>query len=105
MEQRGLFEQLYPASPGFKSGGTSRAAAEAMKPRAGTLRDRALALLKDAALTADEVAWKLNRSVLSVRPRLSELVAKGLIHDTGRTRPNASGVQASVWRAVGGSNG
>lgn len=100
MEQLGLFDQRYPKVPGHKVGGTSRAAAEKIKPRAPTLRDAVLSLMSDAALTADECASKLNKSVLSVRPRLSELFAMGKIFDTGRTRRNESGVSAVVWRAV-----
>ncbi len=89
----------YPSQPGFKRSGTSRAAAEKIAPRAPTLRDMALRLMMDAALTADEVAAKLGKSVLSIRPRLSELNRMGLIYDTGRTRKNESGVSATIWRA------
>lgn len=99
--QLGLpFDVKYPEVPGAKTGGTSRAAAEKIRPRAVTLRELVYGLLKDASLTADEAAAKLNKSVLSVRPRLSELLAMGKIYDTGRTRKNESGVAASVWRAV-----
>lgn len=94
------FDAPYPKNPGWKKRGTSKRAAEAVKPRAPTLRDQVLGLLRDASLTADEAAAALNKSVLSVRPRLSELLALGKIHDTGRTRANESGVQATVWRAV-----
>jgi len=37
---------------------------------------------------------------LSIRPRLTELLALGKIADTGETRTNASGKKATVWRAV-----
>lgn len=102
MDQPGLFDQPYPASPGYKTGGTSRAAAEAVKPRALTLRERVLDLLKAAPLTADQCAAKLGKSVLSIRPRLSELVAQEKIYDTGKTSRNDSGVAATVWKAVPG---
>lgn len=87
----------YPASPGAKVPGPSTEAA----PTAGeaaTLRESALALLRRHALTADEVAQALGRSVLSVRPRITELVARGLIEDSGVRRYNASGKRATVWR-------
>lgn len=100
MNQLGLFDRPYPSSPGFKAEGTSRAAAEAISPRAPTLRDRALALLKMTPLTADEIAAKLDESVLSVRPRVAELKRMGKIEDTGRTRFNASHVRATVWKSV-----
>lgn len=102
MNQPGLFDAPYPASPGYKAHGTSRAAAESVKPRAATLRDKALALLKDASLTADEVAAKLGETVLAIRPRITELKRMGEIEDTGRVRRNASGVMASVWKIASG---
>jgi hypothetical protein len=98
LHQPDLFK--YPIQPGHKAGGTSCAAAEAIAPRAPTLRDQVHALLKNAALTADEAAARLDKSILSIRPRLSELLAQGKIQDTGKTRRNSSGVQATVWKAV-----
>lgn len=91
---------IYPHAPGFKRQGTSAEAAKAVKSRAATLRDEVLQVLARAALTADEVAERLGESVLSVRPRLSELSARGLIAETGARRQNASGKMASVWRAA-----
>lgn len=103
MEQTDLFSYVpppsYPETPGYKEGGTSREAAESIIEDAATLRGRALDLLKGEALTADEVAARLNRSILSVRPRISELRAKGLVENTGERRVNVSGKQAAVWRA------
>jgi hypothetical protein len=92
--------RIYPNAPGFKTGGTSRAAAERVRPRAVTLRDMVYGLLKVEALSADQCAAKLDKSVLSIRPRLSELLAQGKIYDTGRTRKNESGISAVVWRAL-----
>lgn len=98
--QPGLFDQPYPHTPGHKRSGTSAAAAEAVKPRAKSLRDQVLELLKSASLSADECAAALGKSVLSIRPRLSELLAQQKIYDTGSTRKNASGIKAVVWRAL-----
>lgn len=71
-----------------------------MAPRAQPLRAQVLAVLRDGSLTADECAAVLHKSVLSIRPRVTELVRLGLIADTGRTRKNQSGINATVWRAV-----
>lgn len=93
----------YPASPGFKAEGTSKAAAESMKPTAATLRATCLGWLHywpDQGRTADECAEEMGESVLSVRPRFSELHALGLIVDTGQRRPNKSGRNAVVWKAA-----
>ena len=90
----------YPSNPGFKKHGTSQEAAEAVAPRARLLRDKVLSALKRTAMTADEVATYLDESVLSVRPRLSELSKKGLIIETGERRKNESGKAAAVWRGL-----
>lgn len=90
----------YPDSPGYKEPTTSKAAAIAEASRSETLRERVYNLLCRMELTADECAENLRESILSVRPRLSELRLKGRIQQTGRTRHNASGHRAIVWRGV-----
>jgi len=90
----------YPDAPGYKRGGTSKAAADSMREKAPTLRDMVLAELSQANATADECAAAMGLSLLSVRPRFTELLALGKIADTGMTRRNQSGKKATVWRAV-----
>lgn len=93
----------YPAIPGSKVGGTSSAAARAIKPGAAQLRKLALADVIGAGIggtTTDETAQRLGRSILSIRPRFSELLANGLIKKTGLRRTNESGMSATVWRAT-----
>lgn len=91
---------VYPDTPGFKADGPSAEAADHAASAAATLRAQALALLRTRSLTADEIAAALGRSVLSVRPRISELVTLGQVEDTGERRRNRSGRRASVWRTV-----
>lgn len=98
MTQPDLF--AYPRAPGFKAPGPSQEAAEAIKPTAATLRAHALAVIERGPATADEVAAAMRASILSIRPRLSELRATGAIVDTGERRENASGKRATVWRAA-----
>lgn len=103
IEQPNLFDRAaagYPNAPGFKARPTSQAAAKAMAPRAPTLRDKCLAVLKSASLTADEVSERLGITVLSGRPRVAELARMCLIKDTGETRINDSGKAAIVWSAT-----
>ena len=90
----------YPVSPGYQDRDTSKAAASDMKPTAATLRAQCLAVLRSnhvLSLTADEVALWLGLSVLSIRPRISELAMTGKIKDTGNRRKNDSGRSAIVW--------
>lgn len=93
-------DEKYPHRPGWKKVGTSSEAANSMKSRAATLRDAVMRALSSAAMTADEVARQLGESVLSVRPRLSELAAMRAIKETGERRSNDSGKFASVWKAA-----
>lgn len=102
MNQPSLFDPPYAESPGFKASGTSRDAARAMKRRDKPLREQALSLFQKGAYTADDVAAILGETVLSIRPRVAQLHKLGLIKDTGLTRQNASGLQATVWKSVPG---
>lgn len=91
----------YPHRPGAQDRDTSREAAEVAAETAPQLRGRALAVVeKSNGLTADEVAGKLGLSILSIRPRLTELSRLGKVRDSGQRRPNASGRNAIVWAPV-----
>lgn len=92
--------RTYPVVPGFKRSVTSHEAARAVSGRAQVLRERCLDVLKREALTADEVADRLGEDWWSIRPRISELAADGLVAETGERRKNASGHSAMVWRAA-----
>lgn len=94
----------YPDAPGTKAGApeTSRIAAARVAADATVMRQKCLDVLSrhPDGLTADEVAAALNLSVLSIRPRMSELRQMNRIQDSGQRRKNASGHSAAVWRAV-----
>jgi DNA-binding transcriptional ArsR family regulator len=93
-----LFDN-YPNKPGWKITDTSRDAAQDMDMSARTIRARVLTQLEACPMTADQVAEMLSLDRLSVRPRLSELRAMGLIEDTGTRDENRSGKMAIVWGA------
>lgn len=87
----------YPYTAGHRGTDTSRAAAESIP--ASLLRGKVLAeFQRRGALTADECAAGLGLSVLSVRPRVTELGNLGKLIDTKTRRQNASGRSAIVWR-------
>jgi hypothetical protein len=77
----------YPDAPGFKVSGPSEQAAEAISGTANKMR---AAVLRQFAIL----------SVLSVRPRVSELNRNGEIQQTGARRKNESGMTATVWRVA-----
>jgi predicted ArsR family transcriptional regulator len=93
------YSDKYPLVPGAKREGTSREAAEEMKASAPDLREQCLRVLKASLtpLTADEVASVLDKSPLSIRPRLSELVRLGRIKEGPTRRRNKSGKMAATW--------
>ena len=94
----------YPHAAGFKERTTSREAALKMKHRQPKLSAGVLAVLLEAGaggLTTDECAGLMGRSVLSIRPRFTELSMLGKIHRTDRRRKNESGCSAIVWVATG----
>ncbi|WP_439398478.1 hypothetical protein ACRQ5Q_14475 [Bradyrhizobium sp. PMVTL-01] len=90
----------YPNSPGYKENGTSKDAARNIESQAKRDRDEALGYIRgNPGKTADEVAEALNKSILSIRPRISELKTAGLVTKSGRGT-NASGHSAYRWRAT-----
>lgn len=93
----------YPEAPGHKEkGGTSKEAAKKVEKsgRAATLRTSVLAQYLRGDWTADEVAENLGESVLSIRPRVSELLAAGKLRKTRERRKNASGSSAAVYSYI-----
>jgi hypothetical protein len=98
----------YPDRPGWKKPGTSQDAAQAITSCAKTMRDRVLAFLTErypSSFTADQIAVGLGASILTVRPRVSELRRSDLIEPTAERRKNRSGLWAHCWRAVVRSGG
>lgn len=94
-----LFSRPLPYDAGSKvKEGPSVVAGDRIRPKTPTLREQVLTVLRRGNFTADEVAERMGKSVLAVRPRVTELGAAGAIEDTGLRRPNSSGVQATVWR-------
>jgi DNA-binding Lrp family transcriptional regulator len=94
-----MSDATHPDKPGCKAHGPSEEVAKAIAGVAVTLRDQVREVIVNcpSGITADEIAHKLNRSVLSVRPRVSELRRRGEIRQTGARGTNESGMSASVW--------
>lgn len=79
---------------------TSKAAAEAIKPTAGTLRAAVLELLKaKGPLTDEQIADALEMNPSTARPRRIELKRAGLIREAG-TAKTKSGRDAAKWEAA-----
>lgn len=95
-EQQSLFER-YPQVPGYQNRDTSKEAAERAKPTAETLRTKVYNILKVKPMSADECAAELGETVLSIRPRVTELSKLGKIKDSGKRTLNVSKRRAVVW--------
>lgn len=102
-----IAEALLPSpyrdgAPGYKEGTTSRLAAAQVR-EVDNVRCLVLQTIRAMPRTADEVAKALDISILTVRPRCSEL--RGMMAIRPRLRPNgkqerrknASGASAIVW--------
>jgi predicted ArsR family transcriptional regulator len=90
----------YPDTPGFKARETSAEAARSVGHRAAGLRAHVLASITSLPGTPEEVAARLGQPVHSIRPRFSELAAKGLIEDSGERGEAMGGKRAIRWRAA-----
>lgn len=92
-------QMTYPEAPGFKAHGTSEESARKVSSEARTLREQVLDVFRfNGDMTADECAEHMGLSILSIRPRFSELRAMGEIEDSGVRRKNVSGHRAVVWK-------
>jgi hypothetical protein len=81
---------------------TSKAAALAAEPRAGTWRAKVLEYIRGRGIegaTRDEAIAALGMNPSTLRPRWVELAEDGLIVNSGRTRPNANNLQTEVYTA------
>lgn len=79
---------------------TSRAAAAAIEPKAGTKRAKVLEYIRSCSAqgaTDEEMQQCIPMGSNTQRPRRVELVKAKLIKDSGRTRRTAGGDEAVVW--------
>lgn len=99
MKQLDIFND-YPNTPGYQNESTSKEAASEIAGISCELRSLSLAVVTKQPSTADEVAGILGRSILAIRPRLTELAEMGMVEDSGERRKNASGRSAIVWKVA-----
>ena len=91
--------------PFVKGSDTSRAAADAMRRHAPTLRQKVYDYIVsrgDYGATDDEIAVSLELRHQTASPRRRGLVIMGAVYATEERRPTRSGQTATVWRAVPG---
>ena len=100
MTQIDFLESL-PRVPFQRHSPTSRRAAHAIAPAAPTLQSQVLTFIQRNrdGVTDEEIADGLRMGGSTARPRRVELVATGLVRDSGRTRKGRAGRQMTVWIA------
>lgn len=88
------------SNTGWKGQPTSEEAAIHASITAPFLRDAIIKVMTATGrpMTADEVAKAMRLSVLSIRPRVSELAKAGRLIDAGERGRNASGRSAVRWK-------
>lgn len=92
-------ELTYPSSPGYKTGGASRQAAKRIAPKAATLRDRVLSMFQaHGPMTADQCAERMGASILSIRPRVTELSKLGKLTKLDRMQPGQFGANQHLYQ-------
>ena len=93
---------IYPEFAGhLKGSATSRAAADVCKSRGKQTREVLVyEALKERPQTTYELGLLLGLDREVVVPRCSEMKARGLLNETGETRPGKFGNQMEVLRVV-----
>lgn len=92
----------YVPGPPTTGDENSREAADAIAPDAGTLRDRVLSVIRDRpeGITEWELEEALGLDGNTVRPRLAELEARGMVHREGKKVRPSSGRNTWLYHAT-----
>jgi hypothetical protein len=99
--RRELLSRYSVGAPFAPQSDTSREAAEAIRPHVAGLRAMVLrALGLGHGRTAQQLELETGLPGNTVRPRLLELIERGLAVKTEETRPTLSGRKANVYRVT-----
>jgi len=91
----------YPHKAGHRGVRTSISAAEDINKHLSRIKKMVLLELSKVypkGLTGTEIADKTKRSILSIRPRTTELKILGLIIDTEETKKNDAGKPEIIYK-------
>ena len=99
--QRKFDFDKYPHKAGHRGVRTSVESANSINKEISRLKKTILLELEKhypKGLTGSELANKLNRSILTIRPRTTELKLLGLIIDTEKSRKNENGKSEIIYK-------
>ncbi len=87
---------------GYRHRDASREAAHKVEANAPSLRGQVyrMFLRHGTPMSADDVARILRRHVLSIRPRVTELLNKGLLRDSGQRGRSDLGKTQTLWEVA-----
>ena len=94
----------YPYKAGHRGIRTSIISAEDTNKRLGRLHKQVIIELSKVfpkGLTSSELANKIGRNLLTIRPRTTELKHQGLIIDTEKDRKNENGKPEIIYKLRG----
>ena len=99
--QRQFDFDKYPHKAGHRNIRTSVESAEQINPQLRRLHKIILLELEKVfpkGLTSSELTNKLNKNLLTIRPRTTEMKHLGLIVDTEKTRKNEGGKSEIIYK-------
>ena len=99
--QRQFDFDKYPNKAGHRNIRTSVESAEQINPQLRRLHKIVILELEKVfpkGLTGSELANRVNRNLLTIRPRTTELKLLGLIVDTEKTRKNENGKSEIIYK-------
>tara|TARA_Y100000361_G_C11124786_1_gene325277 strand:- start:786 stop:1148 length:363 start_codon:yes stop_codon:yes gene_type:complete len=87
---------------GYQNRDTSLEAATSNVSAKVSLRDRVLAVIRESEtpISADDIAEQLDKSFISIRPRVTELAGDLYIKDSGHRGKTTFGKSCILWEAV-----
>lgn len=92
----------YPDKSGYQNQETSKQAAQDIKPRAKKLEARVLEVIRSFPFgcSPERAAQELEKNIISVRPRFTQLKLKGFIEDSGRRDRTECNKSSIIWIAI-----
>ena len=96
----------YPKRAGYKKLGTSSEAAKAMNPVLNQLQSQVLQAIRSSenGLSSDGVVNATGIPDYTAKPRISELIAHGLVVNSGKREVNSKGKNITIWKVNNDTN-
>lgn len=87
---------LFDAPPAIQGSDTSSAAAQSMRGKTASIRERVLLALRERPMTDEDLISAMGGGPSTIRPRRVELMKAGLVEKVGEAI-GESGRRAAIW--------